>query len=67
MVTGQINDPDPPPIGLTGTVVAQANAGTPLEQLHVDWDQVPGRRARSLMLIPEDYSKIVRIGGEAGE
>lgn len=62
------NDPDPIPVGTTGTVTYLANEGTVLEQVHVDWDVSPDGRKRTLMLVPADYSIVVRIAphGERG-
>lgn len=47
-------DPDPIPVGTEGTVVEVMNVGTPIEQIHVDWDI-----ERSLLLLPTDPFDVV--------
>jgi len=54
-ITGTMEDPEPLPIGLEGTVTTVLNQGTMHEQICVDWDLVEGEtRPRSLMLLPRD-------------
>lgn len=59
MVTGIIDDPDPPRVGDRGTVVSVMNADTEFEQMNVKWDS-----GRGLMLIPQDYAKVMHTGKE---
>lgn len=59
VVVSLIDDPDPIPVGTTGTVTDVEGVGTPYEQVWVKWDG--DQRVRTLMLIPEDYRHVRRI------
>lgn len=57
-VVGAMDDPDPIPVGTTGTVMSVSGVGTQFEQAIVNWDRSPDGRKRTLMLVPEDYEAI---------
>lgn len=61
-VTGIMDDPDPLPIGATGTVRHVNAYGGEVIQIEVDWDV-----QRSLMLLPVDPFEIIerKIGTES--
>jgi len=59
-VTGIMHDdPAPLPVGLEGTVTAVTPEGWTLQQYTVAWDAEPGKRPRTLMLLPHDPFVIV--------
>lgn len=54
-ITGPMDDPDPLPTGLTGTVQwLNTGAGGEVIQIDVEWDN-----GRSLMLLPEDPYEVI--------
>ena len=54
-VIGVMDDPDPLPVGLEGTVTYVTPASSSFQQYQVDWDE----SRRSLMLLPHDPFQII--------
>ena len=50
------NDPNPLPVGLTGTVT---EVNLAVRQIYVDWDTEPDGRKRSLILLTTDPFRII--------